>query len=447
MPAFPHRHGHAHGRSHPDARLYVLAALVGVAAGGLGVGFHQALDALMTWPGMVTSRTDWPILLRWTVLVGGIFALVRGSRWLVRRFAPEAAGSGIPQIEGALEGQMSLRWRRVLPVKLLGGLAALGAGLVLGREGPTMHMGGAAAAAVAERARCGDEDRRTLIAAGAAAGLAAAFNAPLAAVLFTIEETRRQVPYAFGRYHAIIIAACIATFITDRVAGTGPDLVLPDATDVPLAAYLMFPLLGMALGGYGVLFNRGMLAALRVVGGWGERHRVLAEIVLAAALAAAFIGLPSLTGGGEVLVSQLAGDVTAPATLLLLLVLRTFATLASYAIGTPGGIFAPMLALATLAGLLVGHGLEALWPDAGVAPVSFAIAAMGGLFAATVRAPLVGVVLVLELTGAYPLLLPALLTCVAASLTAERLGGRPIYEMLLDRALASDAAGKRPPAS
>jgi CIC family chloride channel protein len=194
-----------------------------------------------------------------------------------------------------------------------------------------------------------------------------------------------------------------------------------------------------------VLFNRGMLMALDTVGGWAERHRVRAEIVLAGVLAAAFLGLPAVTGGGEVLVSQLAGDATAPTTLLLLLVLRTFATLASYAIGTPGGIFAPMLALATLAGMLVGHGLEALWPDAGVAPVSFAIAAMGGLFAATVRAPLVGVVLVLELTGAYALLLPALLTCLAGSLTAERLGGRPIYEMLLERALASQATRVRAP--
>ena len=300
-----------------------------------------------------------------------------------------------------------------------------------------MHMGGAAGMAVAERAGCGDDDRHTLLAAGAAAGLAAAFNAPLAAVLFTIEETRRQVPYAFGRYHAIILAACLATFLTEHVAGVGPDLTLPGATGVPIAAYILFPFLGAAIGAFGVLFNHGLLAGLALVGGWAERHRVMAELVIAAAIAAAFMTLPALTGGGEHLVTQLAADDLGPATLLALLALRTLATLASYAIGTPGGIFAPMLALATIGGLLVGSGLDSVFPEAGASTTSFAIAAMGGLFAATVRAPLVGVVLVLELTGAYALLLPALLTCLTASLTAERLGGRPIYEMLLERALAA----------
>jgi CIC family chloride channel protein len=437
MPAQPPNGVDVETEERPVAsrRLLMLAAGVGVLAGTLGIIFHLAVDRLLHWPGWVLDHPAWPLPLRWIALLLGILALIRASRWLVRRFAPETAGSGIPQIEGALEDRMPLRWRQVLPAKLLGGIAALGAGLVLGREGPTMHMGGAAGGMVAERGRCHPEDRRTLIAAGAAAGLAAAFNAPLAAVLFTIEETRRQVPYAFGRYHAIILAACLAALLTERVGGVGPDLALPEAADVPLAAYPLFPLLGAAIGAYGVLFNRGLIGALGAIGGWGERRRLLVETLLAAALAGGFMAMPALTGGGESLVARLAGAHTSTSLLFLLLLLRTAATLVCYAIGTPGGIFAPMLALATIGGLLFAHLVNLIAPAAGLPPVSFAIAAMGGLFAATVRAPLVGVVLVLELTGAYSLLLPALLTCLAASLTAQRLGGRPIYEQLLERLL------------
>ena len=308
-----------------NGRLLLLAGMVGLLAGGLGILFHLAVDGLLRWPALVVGRSTWPGPLRWVLLLLGILLLIRLSRWIVRRMAPETAGSGIPQIEGTLEDQMPLRWRRVLPAKLLGGIAALGAGLVLGREGPTMHMGGAAGTLVGETGRCGHEDVRTLVAAGAAAGLAAAFNAPLAAVLFTIEETRRQVPYAFGRYHAIILAACIAAFLTERVGGVGPELDLAQAADVPLAAYLLFPLLGAVIGAFGVLFNSGLVAALGVVGRSSERRRLLIEAALAGLLAAAFMVLPALTGGGETLVADLTAGDPGVALLLVLLVLRTAA--------------------------------------------------------------------------------------------------------------------------
>jgi CIC family chloride channel protein len=120
----------------------------------------------------------------------------------------------------------------------------------------------------------------------------------------------------------------------------------------------------------------------------------------------------------------------------LVVVLRFVMTMASYATGVPGGIFAPILSLATAFGLSFGLLLSGLLPLPEGTETAFAVAAMGGLFAATVRAPLVGVVLVAELTGAYSILVPAILTCLFANLVAEWLGGRPIYQVLLERTLA-----------
>jgi CIC family chloride channel protein len=136
-------------------------------------------------------------MARLAVLAAVITSCMVGACWLVRRVAPEAAGSGVQEIEGALLGLRSMRWRRVLAVKFVGGSLALGAGFVLGREGPTVQMGGATALGITKRARCTDGEAKALLAAGAGAGIAAAFNAPIAGALFVAEELRREAPYNF----------------------------------------------------------------------------------------------------------------------------------------------------------------------------------------------------------------------------------------------------------
>ena len=129
-----------------------------------------------------------------------------------------------------------MRWRRILAVKFVGGGLALGAGFVLGREGPTVQMGGAAALGIARRARCNEGEAKALLAAGAGAGIAAAFNAPIAGALFVAEELRREAPYNFQGYHAVLIACVAATLVTQAVAGVGPELRLP--MSAPLAVAL-----------------------------------------------------------------------------------------------------------------------------------------------------------------------------------------------------------------
>ena len=356
------------------------------------------------------------------------------SRWLVRRVHPRPAAAACRRSRALCWGCADLRWRRVLPVKFLGGALALGAGLVLGREGPTIHMGGAAALGVARAARSRPGEVTALIAAGAGAGIAAAFNAPIAGVLFVVEEMRREAPYNFQGYHAVLIACVAAVFVTEAISGVGPELRLPMAAP-QLAHYPLFLASASSWASLGAAFNRLVLATLACLLGVVEARRLVpgdGPVRWRRPLCCSCCPMAAVPASRSS--SRWWPNRSAQALLVLLLV-RLVATLASYAAGTPGGIFAPILGLATVAGLGFVEVGRSPTAGPGLEPSAFAAAAMAALFTASVRAPLVGVVLVAELTDGYPALLAITLSTAMASLTAAALGGRPLYEMLLERTL------------
>lgn len=414
--------------------FYCCALLMGFVSGIIGVAFHSLLDASLAFHDALKSWLEWQAIELLAFACGSAL-LTFLAAWIVRRFAPEAAGSGVQEIEGTLEDKRPLRWARILPVKFVGGALAISSGLVLGREGPTIHMGASAGLGIASYAGLPRIEQKALIAAGAAAGLAAAFNAPVAAVLFIIEETRTQFPWTLRTYNGVIIASALSGVITEMVGGVGPDLTI-SALQAPLLEHVpLFAILGIFLGGIGVLFNWALIRTLDAVAVMNSKCPLLFAAVFGALVGVLLILFPDATGGGDALIPRLVTDNPGIWFLLLLLLLRGASTLASYATGAPGGIFAPMLALATVLGLAFAALVAELVPAVQVQGPAFAIAAMGGLFAATVRAPLVAVVLVAELTGAYGLMLPVLITCGMANLTAHQLNGEPIYELLLARTL------------
>ena len=416
-----------------DAWFYFLALIVGLLTGLVGTIFHLAADALLHWHATSSVRFGDPLAIVLTALSS--CAMVVGAVYLVRRFAPEAGGSGVQEIEGALEDLRPLHWRRVLPVKFFGGLLSIGSGLVVGREGPTIHIGASIAAGLSEYAKPGKIERKGLLAAGAAAGLAAAFNAPLAAVLFVIEETRKQFPYTFRTYMGVAMAAACSTLVTEEIAGVGPDLPIMSGA-VALEHLFAFVLLGGVLGLFGIVFNRMLLASLDIVQGIARRSNpYVFPAIWGLSIGALLIVYPGAAQGGEGLILTLVSEHWTVLGLFTLVILRLGSTMASYSVGAPGGIFAPILTLATSAGLALGATAALVLPNAEGLPVAFAIAAMGGLFTSTIRAPMVGIVLVLELTGSFDLLLPVFVTCIVSNVVAESLGGRPIYEQLLERTL------------
>ncbi len=410
-------------------RLFPRAALVGLLAGSIAVAFRVVLAAGDSLRGaMLVWAHHFP-------LAGWLFPMCFSalgaalSVALVRRAAPEAAGSGIPHLEAVLHRYREFRWRRILPVKFFGGALALGAGLALGREGPTVQMGGTAGAAVADWLKSGTRERLTLVAAGAGAGLAAAFDAPLAGVIFVLEEVQKDFRQAvFG---AAFIAAAVAAVVTRFSSGQLPDFRIPSYPVPALAALPAFAVLGLLAGVLGVGYNRSLLWTLDLFARVPPRFIVLA---------AAGVGLvawfsPGAVGGGHGLAETFLDGHAALAAIPAWFLARFVLSQASYGTGAPGGIFAPLLVLGALLGLGLGEVTHGLFPHLVPVPAIFAVVGMAAYFTAIVRAPLTGVVLIIEMTGNYAQMLPLLVACFCAYAAAEGLGELPIYESLLERDL------------
>ncbi len=415
-------------------RIVPRAMLVGVLAGLVASGFRLILEASdrardALFEAAHGMPRPWGLLLVLAVCGTG----AGSALWLVRRFAPETSGSGIPHLKSVLHRLRGMNWRRVLLVKFASGTLGIGSGLALGREGPTVQMGGAVGQMVSGWLRSSARERHILIAAGAGAGLAAAFNAPLAGVVFVLEELRRD--FAPGALTGAFVASVTADVVVRLLTGQSPVFHVASPPVPPLSCLPLFLILGVTAGLLGVVFNRGLLGSLRLF----ERTSRW-PLGLPAALVGIAVGMigwfaPQAIGGGGPLVQDTLNGRIGLQALSAFLLLRFVLTMVSYGTGAAGGIFAPLLVLGAQAGLLVGLMGQAVFPSAAGFGTSFAVVGMAALFTAIVRAPLTGIVLILEMTSSYPLMLPLLAACFTAYALADMLHDRPIYEALLERDL------------
>jgi CIC family chloride channel protein len=354
---------------------------------------------------------------------------------MVRRFAPEASGSGVQEIEGALQGSTQVFWRRLIPVKFVSGILTVGSGMVMGREGPTIHIGGNIGQMISELFKSQKDNQNTLVTAGAAAGLSAAFNAPLSAILFAIEEMRAQFKYGTYSVQAVAMAVFMAAVVVRIYGGQVSAIDMSHFLAPPLQSLPLFFVLGLIFGIFGILFNHALIKSLDMFTATHGYVNLLVTLLVGGLIGYLGWFWPETTGSGdETLLWAMhhSGEITL---LIVLFFIRIGTTLLSYGTGAPGGIFAPMLALGTLFGLWYGHYVNQYLEFEMLQPGLFAIAGMGALFAATVRAPLTGITLSIELTNNYSLILPLILTVGTATVTAELLGGKPIYSLLLARTL------------
>ncbi|OPZ87675.1 MAG: H(+)/Cl(-) exchange transporter ClcA [bacterium ADurb.Bin429] len=414
---------------------FARAALVGLGAGAVAVLFQYALAyteagraRMLEWLHVHAPLWGWLAL----PILGAIAAGFAG--WMTGRFAPEAGGSGIPHIKGVLMHLRTLRWRALLPVKFIGGLLAIGAGLSLGREGPTVQMGAAVGKAIGGWLRLPRRSQPQLVAAGAGAGLAAAFNAPLAGFIFTIEELQRELsPLTYG---TALIAAVVADIVTRSLTGQLPSFHIAGYPMPPMSVLPLFAVVGLVTGVMGVAFNRSLLWTLRWFHSLARVPRWARSAVVAALAGLLAWWLPQAVGGGHATAEALLRGDYAPLAfmgfLLLLFAAKFLLTIVSYGTGVPGGIFAPLLVLGATAGMLVGQLPDLAGASFVHTPAAFAVVGMAAAFSAIVRAPLTGIVLILEMTGNYQQLFPLLIACMIAFLVAERLQNKPIYEALLE---------------
>lgn len=428
----------------PLAILF-MAAVVGTLTGLVGVAFEKAVSWVQNMRiGALVQVADHAFLL-WPLafILSALLAMV--GYFLVRKFAPEAGGSGIPEIEGALEELRPVRWWRVLPVKFIGGMGTLGAGMVLGREGPTVQIGGNLGRMVLDVFRMRSaEARHTLLATGAAAGLSAAFNAPLAGILFIIEEMRPQFRYNLISIKAVFTGVIMSSIVFRIFNGEAPIIEVGKLSDAPVnTLWLLYLILGIIFGCVGPVFNS---LVLRTQDMFQRFHggEIKKWVLMGGAIGGlcGILGLiePAAAGGGFNLIPIAAAGNFSVGLLLFIFITRVVTTLLCFSSGAPGGIFAPMLALGTLLGTAFGMAAAVLFPQYHLEAGTFAIAGMGALMAASVRAPLTGIVLVLEMTDNYQLILPMIITCLGATLLAQFLGGKPLYSTILARTLAKQDA-------
>ena len=365
-----------------------------------------------------------------------VLLLVSGILYWLTRHEPMAGGSGIPQVKGVILGLMRMNWFRILWVKLTAGVIGLGAGLSLGREGPSIQLGAVTAQGVSRFLGRTRMEERYLITSGASAGLAAAFNAPLAGVMFSLEELHRN-------FSAVVLlpamtAAMTATFVSQLLFGRDLTFSFRSIPRIPLDMHIVYAILVAVIAGLcGVIFNAGLLNINRFYS--LPVFKNLYMKITFALLCAGVLGfvLPQVLGGGNRLVDELATKSFPLQLLFALLIGKFIFTLISYGTGVPGGFFLPMLVLGALTGSICAYFLTAsqlILPSHGA---NIIIIAMAAFFSASVRAPITGTVLICEMTGSFYHLMILGMASAVAYIVAQLCGSQPIYEALLLKSLNS----------
>ena len=366
---------------------------------------------------------------RWAgLIILGVFA------FLVSYFVykePYISGSGIPQIKGELMGRIKTDWLRVLVLKFFGGIMAISSGLALGREGPSIQLGGMVGKGFSRLSGRLKSEERMLISAGAGAGLAAAFGAPLAGVVFVLEELRKDFDPKV--LLSTMAASVTSEYVASFVFGLQPVFAIFAFKKPTLQDYWMILVLGAVLGVLGVLYNKALALSQDLQG--MIKPRWLKAVIAAIAVIAMAELYPVCLGSDHSLVEQTGFGFISAGALAVILVVRFFYSVYSFGTGAPGGIFLPLLVLGALAGGLFTSVLSPLLglPNDNIA--FYVILGMAGLFASIVRAPLTGIILISEMTGALSNLLPLSMVALFSYVTAEALGGRPVYDQLLERIL------------
>jgi CIC family chloride channel protein len=358
------------------------------------------------------------------------------AAWLVRRFSPQASGSGIPHVEAVLNEEIQQAPFRLVWVKFCGGVLAIGSGLALGREGPSVQMGASVAHLVGNVCRRQWPDCRVLLAAGAGAGLATAFNAPMAGAVFVLEELVRRFDL---RIAVAALGASAAAIAVARVfLGDAPDFHVDVLAYASAEARPLFFVLGAVAGLAAIAYNRALLETITAAERLGRLSVEVRAGLIGAAVGTLAWFAPSVVGGGDAITQRsLVGAETLSA-LPFLFLLRFGLGTVSYAAGTPGGLFAPMLALGAQLGLFFGLLCRLAFPDLDIQAEGFAVVGMAAFFTGVVRAPLTGIVLVTEMTASATMLLPMLVACFAAMLVPTLLRNAPIYESLRERTLRGE---------
>lgn len=427
-----------------------LAFIVGLIVGILAVAFKASIEILAhNIYNITSSPTVWysyfylPIIAALGGAVAGFIV------WVV----PQSSGSGIPEVRLQLARIGKKIPRRNIIAKFFGGIAAIGSGLSMGREGPTVTIGAGCGRLIGSIFKLTGKRENQLFAAGAGAGLAAAFNTPIAGVIFVVEELSHNFKASF--LAPCIVASITASAVTRFFQGNNPSFVLDIKHEsVPIESILVYIFVGIIAGLVGSLFTKSIMESLdffdniKKLPVWGK--------IAIAGLFTGTVGIfiPQALGNGHLATQAiLNGNPEILATnilslsgftgsifwiLLIWLAAKILLTGIAYGSGAPGGIFAPALFCGAAMGLFLGQSMEIIPHLEWIEPTNVALVCMGAVFTAVVRTPITGIVIIFEMTTNYELILPLMLSCIFSDLVASKLYPKAIYPALLFRSTGID---------
>ncbi len=393
--------------------------------GGFTYLFTGTADYSAAGPTSYLGLGPWFIVL--VPVAGG---LLYGP--LIDRFAREARGHGVPEVMLAVAREGGRIRPRVAVVKSLASAICIGAGGSVGREGPIVQIGSAVGSAVGQAVRLSEANMRLLVACGAAGGISATFNAPIAGVFFSLELILRD--YEVRSFGVVVLASVVADIISRAAFGNTSFLPLPAFQTSSLWDYPLYAVLGVLAAVAGLVFIRCLYGAEDVANRiWGSRPEWLRPVAGGLVLGVLLLALPQLSGVGYPPLEAAIHGSFAFGLVVLLLAGKILATSLTIAIGGSGGVFAPSMFIGGMLGTAFGMVVGQLGPDVVGPPGAYGLVGMGAVFAAAARAPITSVLIIFELTGDYRIILPLMLAVALAAGLSSVMSDDTIYTLKLRR--------------
>lgn len=417
------------------SKIILQAVMVGLISGLLVVFFKVSISKLFEFIQNFISQFDLSHKLLIFPLITTLGGLISGV--LVFKFAPETKGSGIPFVKMVMARMGNITRVRTIVVKFLAGVAGIGTGLSLGREGPSVQLGAGAGALVGKIFKMKGTDQGKLIAAGAGSAIGATFNAPIAGTIFVLEELVNK--FSASLLFPVLVATVTASSVARHFLGNNPSFTIPYIThDLSFEGISVCIILGIVAGFLGVAFakiiykNNEFFEKMDKIPNW------LKPAIAGFGIGVVGIFIPYVLGSGNLSVDLLLQHKLALSVVVLVFAVKFFVTPFCFGSGAAGGIFLPMLMLGSFLGYIVASIFNMFGFHVDV--VVMAMIGMGAFLASVARTPITAVVMVFEMTAGYTHILPIMLSAAIADLIAEKLNHRPIYASLIVNQVKSPEA-------
>lgn len=430
-PLTPLLHSLRHPRFSRHVKNLLFALIIGILSGYGAVIFRYIIQFIQ-WAfyqnsgDILTFAQDLsPVVKIGMPALGGLIVGI-----LVYFGAREAKGHGVPEVMEAVALRDGFIRKRVALVKILASAVSIGSGGSVGREGPIVQIGSSIGSSVAQFFHIPRMHMKTMVGCGAAAGIAATFNAPIAGVLFALEVILGD--FGLMSFSPVVLSSVTATTISRHYFGDLPAFVIPEYSIVSLWEYLFYPVLGVLAGLIGLAFTSILYKSEDLV------DAVKFPEWLKPAIGGALLGLillkfPHVFGVGYGSINLTLVNEMEFTLLFMLIWIKMAATSITIGTGGSGGIFAPSLFIGAMTGGAFGSFLHSVFPAITASSGAYALVAMGGVVAGTTHAPITAIIILFELTGQYTIILPLMMTCILSTIIASSLKQGSIYTIKLLR--------------